>query len=204
MPALTDKEDGTHALSGLCIRHLYSELCVYIVMYTYVMRVNFNTWRVRSPRFMEGTAYNYAALLIISAKSCEINKWMLPLLAMSSHVLHLTYCTQSLYTVREKAVLDRSFASLQFYPLKPQLRVLLFLILAGILLTVMLSLAVSSRLSALLFQFDILPFRGKSIQKVNLIPGMALLLAVVVGVIPYATFLILLVVEWTITALKIK
>ena len=138
------------------------------------------------------------------SKSCERNEWMLLLLAMSSHVLHITHCTQSLSTVREKAFLGRSFASLQFYPLKPQLRVLLFLLLTGILLTVMLALAVSSRLSALVFQFDILPFGGKSIQTINLIPGMVLLLAVVVGVIPYATFLVVLVVEWTVTALKIK
>ena len=132
---------------------------------------------------------------------------MLLLLAMSSHVLHITHCThctQSLSTVREKAFLDRSFASLQFYPLKPQLRVLLFLLLTGILLTVMLALAVSSRLSALVFEFDILPFGGKSFQTINLIPGVVLLLAVVVGVIPYVTFLVVLVVEWTVTALKIK
>ena len=157
------------------------------------MCVNFNTYSIQ-----------LCCVINHFSKSCERNKWMLLLLAMSSHVFHITYCTQSLSTVREKAVLDRSFASLQFYPLKPQLRVLLFLILTGILLTVMLALAVSSRLSALVFQLDILPFGGKSIQTINPIPGVVLLLAVLVGLNPYVTFLVVLVVEWTVTALKIK
>ena len=152
---------------------------------------------------MGGTAYNYAVLLIISAKAVKgMNGCFC--YSLCPPMFYILHTTQSLSTVREKAFLGRSFASLQFYPLKPQLRVLLFLLLTGILLTVMLALAVSSRLSALVFQLDILPFGGKSIQIVNLIPGVVLLLAVVVGVIPYVTFLVVLVVEWTVTALKIK
>ena len=129
---------------------------------------------------------------------------LLTSLTLLSSLIFNCVCAQSLSTVQKKAALDRNFASLQFYPLKPQLRVLFFLLLVGILLTVMLALTVSSRLSALVFDFDILPFGGKALKIVNLIPGLVLLLAVFIGAIPYITCLAFLVVEWSVTAFKIK
>ena len=131
---------------------------------------------------------------------------LLTSLTLLSSLIFNCVCAQSLSTVQKKAALDRNFASLQFYPLKPQLRVLFFLLLVGILLTVMLALTVSSRLSALVFNFDIVSFGGKSdsLKIVNLIPGLVLLLAVFIGAIPYITCLVFLVVEWSVTAFKIK
>lgn len=100
--------------------------------------------------------------------------------------------------------MDRSFGSLQFYPLRPQLRVLLFHLLVGIFLILMLTLAISSRISALLFKFDILPIGGKKLEKANGVPFIVLLVGLVIGVFPYLSLVVVLMVEWAITAFKIK
>ena len=119
--------------------------------------------------------------------------------------LFLVLYIQDLSSVRMKASLDRSFGSLQFYTLKPQLQVLLFHLIVSILLALMLALAVSSRLSSLLFQLFVLPVsKGKTMDQLNIVPGAVLLLSVVVGVLPSLVLAVILVVEWAITAFKVK
>ena len=88
--------------------------------------------------------------------------------------------------------------------LKLQLQVLLFHLIVSILLALMLALAVSSRLSSLLFPLFILPVNNSKMDQLNIVPGGFLLLSVVVGVLPSLVLVVILVVEWAITAYKVK
>ena len=121
-------------------------------------------------------------------------------------VANFLFCTlsytyiQDLSSVRMNPSLDRSFGS----TLKPQLQVLLFHLIASILLALMLALAVSSRLSSLLFQLFVLPVNNSKMDQLNIVPGAVLLLSVVVGVLPSLVLVVILLVEWAITAYKVK
>ena len=115
------------------------------------------------------------------------------------YTLSYTYI-QDLSSVRMKASPDRSFE----FTLKPQLQVLLFHLIVSILLALMLALAVSSHLSSLLFQLFILPVNNSKMDQLNIVPGYVLLLSVVVGVLPSLVLVVILVVEWAITAYKVK